>query len=150
MRIRLILALLAVTVFATTASAQSQITTGVIQGTVSDPTGATVPGVTVEARNVDTNMVRTIVTEGDGRFVFLQLPPGNYKLTFTLSGFATLVQENLLLTVGQAITVPAVMKVSGVAETVTVTTSSRVIESSRTAQAAPLKELTVEPTPVPR
>jgi outer membrane receptor for ferrienterochelin and colicin len=148
MRIRLVFAVLAITVFATTASAQSQITTGVIQGTVSDPTGATVPGVTVEARNIETNLVRSIVTEGDGRFVFLQLPPGNYKLTFTLSGFATLVQENLPLTVGQSITVPAVMKVSGVAETVTVTTSSRVVESSRTSSANTLNELTVETTPI--
>ena len=148
MRIRLVFALLALTVCATTASAQSQITTGVIQGTVTDPTGATVPGVTVEARNVDTNLSRTIVTEGDGRFAFLQLPPGNYKLTFSLSGFATLVQENLPLTVGQAITIPAVMKVSGVAETVTVTTSSRVVESSRTAAASTLNELTVETTPI--
>src|SRR6185503_188816 len=110
--------------------------------------GATVPGVTVEARNAETNLARTMVTEGDGRFVFLQLPPGNYKLTFSLSGFATLVQENLPLTVGQAITIPAVMKVSGVAETVTVTTSSRVIESSRTAAANTLNELTVETTPI--
>ena len=148
MRIRLVLALLAMTAFATAAAAQSQITTGVIQGVVTDPTGATVPGVTVEARNAETNLARTIVTEGDGRFVFLQLPPGNYKLTFTLAGFATLVQENLPLTVGQAITVPAVMKVSGVAETVTVTTSSRVIESSRTAAANTLNELTVETTPI--
>ena len=148
MRIRLVLALLAMTAFATAAAAQSQITTGVIQGVVTDPTGATVPGVTVEARNAETNLARTMVTEGDGRFVFLQLPPGNYKLTFTLAGFATLVQENLPLTVGQAITVPAVMKVSGVAETVTVTTSSRVIESSRTAAANTLNELTVETTPI--
>jgi hypothetical protein len=148
MRIRLVLALLAMTAFATPAAAQFQITTGVIQGVVTDPTGATVPGVTVEARNAETNLARTMVTEGDGRFVFLQLPPGNYKLTFTLAGFATLVQENLPLTVGQAITVPAVMKVSGVAETVTVTTSSRVIESSRTAAANTLNELTVETTPI--
>ena len=63
-----------------------QITTGVIQGTVTDATGAGLPGVTVEARNVDTNQARTLVTERDGRFVFLQLPPGNYRVTFTLAG----------------------------------------------------------------
>ncbi|MGH9371878.1 MAG: carboxypeptidase-like regulatory domain-containing protein, partial [Vicinamibacterales bacterium] len=107
-----------------TAAAQTQITTGVIQGTVADPTGSTLPGVSVEVRNVDTNLARTQVTEADGRFVFLQLPPGPYKVTFALSGFATLVQENLVLTVGQAITLPAVMRVSGVAEMVTVTTSA--------------------------
>ena len=41
---------------------------------------------TVEARNLDTNQGRTLVTEIDGRFVFLQLPPGNYRVTFTLAG----------------------------------------------------------------
>jgi hypothetical protein len=42
-----------------------QITTGAIQGTATDATGATLPGVTVEARHIDTNLVRTIVTESD-------------------------------------------------------------------------------------
>ena len=59
------------------------------------------PGVTVEARNLDTNFGRTLVTEADGRFVFLQLAPGNYRMTFTLAGFATHIQENIVLTVGQ-------------------------------------------------
>ena len=57
------------------AAAQTQITTGVIQGSVNDTTGASLPGVTVEARNLDTNFGRTIVTEADGRYVLLQLPP---------------------------------------------------------------------------
>ena len=61
-----------------TTRAQTQITTGVIQGTVTDTTGAPLPGVTVEARNVATNQARTMATGADGRFVFLQLPPGTY------------------------------------------------------------------------
>ena len=129
-------------------SAAQQITTGVIQGTVEDATGGSMPGVTVEARHVATNLTRSLVTEGDGRFVFLQLPPGAYTVTFSLSGFATLVQENVQLTVGQTVTVPAVLKVSGVAETVTVTTSPGVVESTRTASANTLNELTVETTPI--
>jgi hypothetical protein len=149
MRTRLVLlAFLVSTLLGHEAPAQTQITTGVIQGTVADPSGATVPGVTVEARNLETNLVRTLVTEGDGRFVFLQLPPGNYRVTFTLQGFASLVQENVQLTVGQSITIPAVMKVSGVAETVTVTTSTHVVESTRTASASTLNELTIETIPI--
>ena len=131
-----------------TAAAQTQITTGVIQGSVSDSTGASLPGVSVEARNLDTNIARTLVTESDGRFVFLQLPPGNYRVTFTLSGFATMVQENVQLTVGQAINLPVSMKVSGVAETVTVTTATPVIESSRTAAATTLNQTTIETIPI--
>ncbi len=140
MSIRLIvIALIGFLVLPPRASAQ-QITTGVIQGSVADATGAALPGVTVEARNSDTNQGRTLVTESDGRFVFLQLPPGNYRVTFTLPGFATHVQENILLTVGQSITLPVAMKVSGVSETVTVTTATRVIETSRTAAATTLNQ----------
>jgi Carboxypeptidase regulatory-like domain/TonB-dependent Receptor Plug Domain len=128
--------------------AQTQITTGIIQGSVNDATGASLPGVSVEARNLDTNLSRTLVTEADGRFVFLQLPPGNYRVTFTLSGFATVVQENVALTVGQAITLPIAMKVSGVAETVTVTTATRVVETSRTAAASTLNQTTIETIPI--
>jgi outer membrane receptor for ferrienterochelin and colicin len=134
--------------FAAPAAAQTQITTGVIQGTVTDATGASLPGVTVEARNVATNQFRSLVTGNDGRFVFLQLPSGAYTVTYTLPGFATLVQENVLLTVGQAVTLSASLKVSGVAETVTVTTSPRVVETTRAAVASTLNQTTVESTPI--
>ena len=91
---------LALVITATPAHAQAQITTGVIQGLVRDSTGAVVPGVTVEANNVETNLTQTRVTATDGRFVFLQLPPGRYKVTFTLAGFGTVVQDGIVLTVG--------------------------------------------------
>ena len=148
MRTRLVLALLVALAIPAISTAQTQITTGVIQGTVSDTSGASIPGVTIEARNIDTNQIRTQVTAGDGRFIFLQLPPGNYRVTITLTGFATVVQENVQLTVGQSITLPVVMKPSGVAETVTVTTSPSVVESTRTAAANTLNELTIGTTPI--
>ena len=129
-------------------SAAQQITTGTIQGTVTDTTGASLPGVAVEVRNVDTNMVRSQVTGSDGRFVFLQVPPGNYRITFTLQGFASIVQENVQLTVGQAITLPVAMKVSGLAETITVASSPGVIDSTRTSAATTLNQLTVETLPI--
>jgi Carboxypeptidase regulatory-like domain/TonB-dependent Receptor Plug Domain/TonB dependent receptor len=149
MLIRLLFScLLTLVAFAAPAVAQTQITTGVIQGSVTDTTGANLPGVTVEARNLDTNLGRTDVTDQDGRFVFLQLPPGRYRVTFSLTGFATTVQENVQLTVGQAITLPVTMKVSGVQETVTVTTGTRVIETSRTAAATTLNQNAIETIPI--
>ena len=63
------------------AAAQSQITTGVIEGVVVDASGAVLPGVDVEIRNVDTNLTRTLATDREGRFVALQLPPGRYTVT---------------------------------------------------------------------
>jgi len=128
--------------------ALQQITTGVIQGTVIDATGSTLPGVNVDARNLDTNLTRSLVTDDDGRFVFLQLPPGPYRVTFTLSGFAVHIQENVQLTVGQVINLPVALRVSGLAETVTVASSPGVVESSRTAAATTLNELTVGTMPI--
>src|ERR671937_3182636 len=58
------------------AAAQSEITTAVIQGGVVDFSGAVLPGVDVAVRNVDTNFTRALVTDHDGRFVALQVPPG--------------------------------------------------------------------------
>jgi outer membrane receptor protein involved in Fe transport len=132
---------------AVTASAQTQITTGVIQGTVNDPTGALVPGAEVEVRNLDTNFRRTQTTGEDGRFVFLQLPPGRYTATFTKQGFATLVQDGIVLTVGQAVILNPAMKVSGTEETVTVT-GTATIDVSRTEVSNTLNETTILTTPV--
>jgi hypothetical protein len=130
------------------AVAQMQITTAVIEGVVVDTSGAVLPGVDIEARNVDTNLTRTLVSDRDGRFVFLQLPPGRYAVTFKLSGFATLVQENVLATIGEAARLSPVLKLSGVAETVTVTSEAATVETTRTAQASTLNQTTVETTPI--
>ena len=148
MRTLLLVSVLVCTTLVSSSAAQTQITSGVIQGVVTDTTGATVPGVTVEARNLGTNLSRTVVTESDGRFVFLQLPSGTYSVTYTLPGFATLVQENVGLTVGQAVTLAATMKVSGVAETVRVTGAAPVVETTRSAVAGTLNQTTVESTPI--
>jgi hypothetical protein len=147
MRTRVFLAVLLGVAMAAPATAQTQITTGVIQGAVADATGAMLPGVTVETRNVDTNSAREQVTDTNGRFVFLQLQPGRYTVTFRLSGFATLVQENVQVTVGQAVTLNPQMKISGVEETISVSAETPV-ETTRTAVANTLNERTVETTPI--
>jgi hypothetical protein len=126
---------------------QTQITTGVIQGTVSDESGAVVPGAVVEVRNVDTNAVSVQTTGGDGRFVFLQLRPGRHTVTVRLQGFATHVQEDVTVTVGQSVTLNPVLKVSGTAEVVTVTGSS-FIDVTRTEVSNTLNETTVSTTPI--
>ncbi len=149
MRIRIWLIVVGIALgFTLPARAQTQITTAVIEGVVVDASGAVLPGVDVEVRNVDTNFTRTLVTDRDGRFVALQLPSGRYTVTFKLSGFATLVQEDVLVTVGESVRLTPSMKVSGVAETVTVSTQSSTVEATRTAAAATLNEKTIETTPI--
>jgi len=73
--------LLVILVLALTAAAQTQITTGTIQGTVTDANGAVMPGANVEIKNLDTNLSRTLTTDDGGRFVALALSPGRYSVT---------------------------------------------------------------------
>ncbi len=140
--------LAAVVAFATPASAQTQITTSDIRGVVFDSSGGVLPGVDIEIRNADTNFVRELVSDPGGRFVALQLPPGRYTATFKLSGFATLVQDGIQVTVGQAIQLNPTMKPSNVTETVTVTSQASTVELTRTTSASTLDENAIATTPI--
>src|SRR5215468_1186262 len=92
------------------AAAQVETTTGSIQGDVSDATGAVMPGAMVEVKNIDTNAVRTSTTGDFGHFEFLALQPGNYELTVRKEGFATVVEKEISLTVGRAISLRIAMR----------------------------------------
>jgi hypothetical protein len=139
-------ALLLALLLAFSAKAQ-QITTGVIQGTVTDPAGAVIPGADVELRNLDTTLAKTFSTDEDGRFVFLQMQPGRYSLTVAKQGYAKVLQENLTLTVGQTISLNLSMKVSSVAETVTIT-ATPTIDVAKTESSSTLNEIAIKNTPV--
>jgi hypothetical protein len=127
--------------------AQAQITSGVIQGVVSDESGGVVPGATVEVKNLGTNLTKTLSTDSEGRFVFLQLPPGQYTLTVTQQGFATLFQESFPLTVGQALSLNLKLKVSQVEARVTVS-AIPVVDTLKTESSSTLNEKVVENTPI--
>src|SRR5215471_16989822 len=93
---------LAVLAFSGLASSQTQITTGTIQGTVTDQSGALVVGADIAASNLATQAATAQKTDADGRFVFLALPPGRYSVTASKAGFAKVIQKDVELTVGQA------------------------------------------------
>jgi hypothetical protein len=141
------LCLLVTLLFAASAVAQTQITTGAIQGTVVDANGAALPGANIEVKNVDTNFVRTATSDDDGRFIALQLPPGRYTLTVSKTGFATLVVEKADLTVGQTLNLPLSMKISSVQETVTIT-ATPTIDIVKTESSTTLDENAVNTTPI--
>ncbi|MGH9796135.1 MAG: carboxypeptidase regulatory-like domain-containing protein [Candidatus Acidiferrales bacterium] len=133
---------------ATPAAAQTQITTGVIRGTVVDASGSVVPGANIEARNLDTNAIRSLTSDGDGRFSFLLMPSGRYTLTATKDGFAKLVHENVVLTVGQAITLDLNMAVAGAATQVVTVTGTPTVDVVKTEVSNTLNQTTVSTTPV--
>ena len=67
-----------------------------IAGQVTDTTGAVLPGVTVEATSPSLiGGARNVVTDGQGRYAIEQIPAGPYKVTFTLSGFSTLIRDGI-------------------------------------------------------
>src|SRR5579859_6860049 len=78
-----------------TSSFASAQTTGQIIGTVTDPQGAVLPGVTVAATSPQLQGDRTAVTDSTGTFRIPSLPPGTYTVKVTLSGFQDLTQENV-------------------------------------------------------
>src|SRR5580765_3738855 len=123
------------------------ITSGTIQGTVSDEQGAVVAGATVEAKNTATNFSKTFTTDSDGRFTFLSMPPGNYVVSVTKQGFAKLIQQNVELTVGRLVSLNIGLKVSGVSGEVTVTTTPT-IDTVKTESSTTLNETAISNTPI--
>ncbi|HET7113206.1 MAG TPA: TonB-dependent receptor, partial [Pyrinomonadaceae bacterium] len=132
---------------ALTASAQSQITTGTIRGTVQDANGAVVPGANVEIKNVDTNISRNLTTDEEGRFIAPQLTPGKYSVTITKQGFATTEDPNVILTVGQTLDLSFSLKISSVEERVTVT-ATPTVDTAKTEVSTTLNETAVSTTPI--
>jgi hypothetical protein len=133
--------------FISIAISAQDITSGTIQGTVTDEQGAVLPGATVEARNTGTNFTRTFTTNEDGRFTFLSMPPGVYIVTVTKQGFAKLNQENVELTVGRLISLNLGLKVSGVSGEVTIT-GSPTIDTVKTESSSTINEKAIENTPI--
>src|SRR5580698_1625773 len=114
---------LAVVVALMPVMALGQRTTGVINGTVSDSTGALVVGVAVTLTNQDTGIVSRATTNSTGSFVFLNVDPGPYALTFAKPGFRTISIQPFTLTINQTLTENQTMTVGATSDTVEVDAS---------------------------
>jgi len=115
-----------------TSSAQAL---GTIAGVVKDASGAVLPGVTVEAASPALiEKVRTVVTDGGGQYQIVSLPPGVYSVAFALPGFSTVKREGIEVTINFTASVNADMKVGTVAETITVTGETPVVDIQSAAQ----------------
>ena len=121
------------------ASALAQTTQGRLTGLVTDAQGAILPGVTVTVTSPALIGVQSTVTQPDGRFLFPALPTGLYKVVLELSGFQKLTRENVQVVLGQTISVDAQLPLASLAETVTVTGESPVIDVTTTKVGTSLK-----------
>ena len=129
------------------AFAQSQATTGEVRGRIVDAQGAVLPGVAVSARNDANGYVRTAVTDDQGLFTMPLLPPGNYEVSMELAGFAT-AQRPALITVGASVTLNQTLQLTGVAETITVSASSPLVETSTSIRTSTVGSEAIDNLPI--
>lgn len=108
----------------------AQTVTGTLQGTVTDTTGAVVPGAEVVVRNVETGQERNLKTNSDGSYSAAFLPLGQYTATASGKGFGKVVQEKIEITINQTRVIDFTLSPVGVAEAVTITADAAPINTT--------------------
>ena len=142
----LIVAAVVLLLLPTAARAQSAIT-----GVVKDTSGAVLPGVTVEASSdALIEKTRSVVTDGSGVYRIVDLRPGKYLLTFGLTGFSTLRQEGIELPSDFTATINAELKVGALEESITVASTSPVVDVSSTVHTQVLNREALDALPTGR
>src|SRR5918992_4056308 len=125
------------------AIAQEQ--SGAIEGTITDATGAVVPGATVEARG--TGRVQSTVSDAGGAYRFPALPPGTYVISASLPGFTSVNVPDVRLSLGQTLKVDLGLRVSSVQEEVTVTGEAPVVDVTSTQRSVNIRDEFVDLVP---
>jgi outer membrane receptor protein involved in Fe transport len=110
--------------------AEAQVTTATLAGNVADETGGALPGATVTIRALETDITRTLTTDGDGRYRAVGLEPGSYELTVELQGFQTVRRPDIRLSVGQNLTLNVTVAVGRVSDVVTVSGETQLIDTT--------------------
>jgi hypothetical protein len=141
-----LVALLALAPAAVFAQVQATLT-----GTVKDTSGAVLPGVTVEASSpVLIEKSRSAVTDGSGQYRIVDLRPGTYAVTFTLTGFTSVKRDGIELSGSFVATINADMKVGAVEETITVSGETPIVDVQSTRRQTTLSGETVNAIPTAR
>src|SRR6266852_443826 len=130
-------------------TARAQVNTADLSGHVLDPQGLAVVGAKVTVENLATGAARTADADDTGRYRIVGLPPGRYKLTVEGGkGLSKLVNPEIVLTIGQSAEFDAHLQILSGAETVTVTESTELIETARTAVTETVDKLRIDNLPI--
>jgi Carboxypeptidase regulatory-like domain len=131
------------------ASAAAQTGNSGLAGIVRDPSGAVLPGVTVEAASPALiEKVRTVTTGADGSYRILDLRPGVYTVTFSLEGFRSVRREGIELPASFTATVNADLEVGAVAETITVSGAAPLVDVQNTVSQRVMSQAVLDSLPV--
>ncbi len=131
-----------------TTSLSAQSTTADILGTVTDPTGAFVPGATVKSTNRSTGEVRTLTTDDHGSYVFNGLLAGHYKIEVAVPGFKTFQVPDLLAAAGDRARVDAALTTGEVSETVQVEATTPLLQTDSSTLATTVVGKSVQDLPL--
>ena len=131
-----------------TSLALAQGASGTITGTVTDESGAVLPGVTVTIRNDETGAARELVTGAEGRFTGPNLQPGPYTITAALEGFATVERSGIRLTVGREAVVDFRLKVGALTDVVNVVGEAATIDTRTSSTGALISEEQIRNLPL--
>lgn len=121
---------------------------GSIEGTVTDPSGAVLPGASVTARNEATGVSFSAAADSSGIFRFPIVPVGSYEVKVEASGFAPVVRKGVAVTVGARVNLPISLALATGREEVVVTGEVPILEPTRSHQAATVNDLAVANLPV--
>ncbi|MGH9900396.1 MAG: TonB-dependent receptor, partial [Pyrinomonadaceae bacterium] len=145
---RLLVLCAAFALAAASAFAQSQATTGNIEGRILDPRQAVVAGATVTATNQQTGIERSVATDGEGNYRLILLQPGAYTVRAAAQGFSQTELRDVVVTVGGKTPVDLNLSVSGTTETITITSEAPVVETTRTSVSTVVNERAIQNLPV--
>lgn len=143
------LAAAAVALLLLAAVAVAQDVGGTIFGRIADESGAGLPGVAVSARNVQTGLVRSSVSDAQALYRLVSLPVGTYELTFALQGFATEVRSGIRVLVGQQAEINPKLKIAKVAEEVSVKADVPIVETTKSVIGANITTRQIDELPLP-
>ncbi len=135
-------------IFFLTPKALGQAAYGTIIGTVTDPSGAGVPGAKITVVDKNKGVSLSTMSNDSGYYTASNLTPGDYKVSVEAKGFKTVVQENLQVIVGSSTTVNVALEVGSLGQTITVDTTPPLIETDRAAVSTDLAAQQVESLPI--
>jgi len=131
------------------ASAAAQVNTASLSGVVTDPQGLAVHGAKVTLINAATGATRTIVADDEGRYNLIGLPPGKYKVSVDGgANFAVYQNDSVVVTVGEEAALNPRLELKGVTQTVTVTTETAPIETSKTEVSQTVEQRRIDNLPI--
>ena len=131
-RLARLIALAALVLVPAFAAAQSA-DTATLLGTVTDQQDAGIPGVSMTARNIDTGLTRTVVSEASGSYRIVALPPGRYELAAELAGFQAQRRQGLTLSAASEHVVNLIMPIAAVREELTVVSEVPIVDTTSSA-----------------